>query len=176
MPSRFPDDEKTCKSLCPASEATLLRLSQSRRGHEPGGLDQRAALFGDADAFRYRNEFVPSCSCKAAGQTWSDALKSIDDKAAAEQQGDIIVTEAGAKKMSAAALEDGSGRRPGEGWRRACHDGQYTGSRAGPFTGSGGRFTGPRAGKGQADPFSGTDLHSRALKSRLGRVFINLER
>jgi hypothetical protein len=51
------------------------------------------------NAFRYRNEFNPSCSCKAPGQTWSDALKSIDDKAAAEQQGDIIVTEESAKKM-----------------------------------------------------------------------------
>jgi hypothetical protein len=52
------------------------------------------------NAFRFRQEFNPSCSCKAAGQTWSDALKSIDDKAAAEQQGDIIVTEESAKKMS----------------------------------------------------------------------------
>ena len=31
--------------------------------------------------------------------TWSDALKSVDDKAAVEQQGDIIVTEESAKKM-----------------------------------------------------------------------------
>jgi hypothetical protein len=52
------------------------------------------------NAFHYRQEFNPSCSCKAAGQSWADALKSIDDKAAAEQQGDIIVTEEGAKKMS----------------------------------------------------------------------------
>ena len=52
------------------------------------------------NAFRYRQEFNPSCSCKAPGQSWADALKSIDDKAAAEQQGDIIVTEEGAKKMS----------------------------------------------------------------------------
>jgi hypothetical protein len=54
------------------------------------------------NAFRYRQEFNPSCSCKAPGQTWSDALKSIDDKAAAEQQGDIIVTEESAKKRSRA--------------------------------------------------------------------------
>jgi Protein of unknown function (DUF2865) len=52
------------------------------------------------NAFHYRQEFNPSCSCKAAGQTWADALKSVDDKAAAEQQGDIIVTEESAKKMS----------------------------------------------------------------------------
>ena len=43
---------------------------------------------------------TPSCSCKAPGQTWADALKNIDDKAAAEQQGDIIVTDESAKKMS----------------------------------------------------------------------------
>jgi hypothetical protein len=100
VPSRFPDDEKTCKSLCPASEATLFAY------RNPGeDMNQAVSISGQSyssmpNAFRYRNEFVPSCSCKAAGQTWSDALKSIDDKTAAEQQGDIIVTEESAKKMS----------------------------------------------------------------------------
>src|ERR1700716_2181750 len=99
-PSRFPDDEKTCKSLCPASEATLFAY------RNPGeDMNQAVSISGQSyssmpNAFRYRNEFVPSCSCKAVGQTWSDALKSIDDKAAAEQQGDIIVTEESAKQMS----------------------------------------------------------------------------
>jgi hypothetical protein len=100
VPGRFPDDEKTCKSLCPASEATLYAY------RNPGeDMNQAVSISGQPysampNAFRYRNEFVPSCSCKAVGQTWSDALKSIDDKAAAEQQGDIIVTEESAKKMS----------------------------------------------------------------------------
>jgi hypothetical protein len=99
VPSRFPDDEKTCKSLCPASEATLFAY------RNPGeDMNQAVSITGQPyssspNAFRYRNEFVPSCACKAAGQTWSDALKSIDDKAAAEQQGDIIVTEESARKM-----------------------------------------------------------------------------
>jgi hypothetical protein len=100
VPSRFPDDEKTCKSLCPASEATLYAY------RNPGeDMNQAVSISGQPysampNAFRYRNEFVPSCSCKAAGQTWSDALKSIDEKAGAEQQGDIIVTEESARKMS----------------------------------------------------------------------------
>jgi hypothetical protein len=51
------------------------------------------------NAFKYRTEFNPSCSCKAQGQTWSEALKNIDDKAAAEN-GDIIVTEERARRMS----------------------------------------------------------------------------
>jgi hypothetical protein len=58
------------------------------------------AYTSSPNAFRFRQEFNPTCSCKAAGQTWSDALKAVDDKAAAEQQGDIIVTEEGSKKMS----------------------------------------------------------------------------
>jgi hypothetical protein len=99
-PARFPDDEKACKALCPAAEATLFAY------RNPGeDINQAVSTNGQPytalpNAFRYRQEFNPSCSCKAAGQTWSDALKSIDDKAAAEQQGDIIVTEESAKKMA----------------------------------------------------------------------------
>ena len=98
--ARFPDDEKTCKQLCPATEATLFSY------RNPGeDINQAVSLSGQAystlpNAFKFRTEFNPSCACKAAGQTWSDALKSIDEKAAAEQQGDIIVTEESAKKMS----------------------------------------------------------------------------
>jgi hypothetical protein len=100
VPARFPDDERTCKALCPAAEANLFTY------RNPGeDINQAVSINGQpyassANAFRYRQEFNPSCACKAAGQTWSDALKSIDDKAAAEQQGDIIVTEESAKKMS----------------------------------------------------------------------------
>jgi Protein of unknown function (DUF2865) len=100
VPARFPDDERTCKALCPATEASLFTY------RNPGeDINQAVSINGQPytsspNAFRYRQEFNPSCACKAAGQTWSDALKSIDDKAAAEQQGDIIVTEESAKKMS----------------------------------------------------------------------------
>jgi hypothetical protein len=102
VPARFPDDDKTCKALCPATEANLYSY------RNPGeDMNQAVSINGQPyssspNAFRFRQEFNPSCACKAAGQTWSDALKSIDDKAAAEQQGDIIVTEESAKKMSRA--------------------------------------------------------------------------
>jgi hypothetical protein len=100
VPGRFPDDEKTCKALCPAAEATLYAY------RNPGeDMTQAVSISGQPyssspNAFKFRQEFNPSCACKAAGQTWSDALKSIDDKAAAEQQGDIIVTEESARKMA----------------------------------------------------------------------------
>ncbi len=105
VPARFPDDERTCKALCPAAEASLYAY------RNPGeDMNQAVSISGQPyssspNAFRFRQEFNPSCSCKAAGQTWSDALKAIDDKAAAEQQGDIIVTEESAKKMSRAPVK-----------------------------------------------------------------------
>jgi hypothetical protein len=97
--ARFADDEKTCKALCPATEANLFAY------RNPGeDINQAVSTTGQPytalpNAFKFRTEFNPSCACKAAGQTWSDALKSVDDKAAVEQQGDIIVTEESAKKM-----------------------------------------------------------------------------
>jgi len=102
FPARFPDDEKSCKALCPATDASLFAY------RNPGeDISQAVSINGQPysalpNAFHYRQEFNPSCACKAPGQTWNDALKSIDDKAAAEQQGDIIVTEESAKKMSRA--------------------------------------------------------------------------
>jgi hypothetical protein len=113
VPGRFPDDERTCRALCPAAEATLYSY------RNPGeDMNQAVSINGQAyssspNAFRYRQEFNPSCACKAAGQTWSDALKSIDDKAEAEQQGDIIVTEESAKKMARPPeLQPGRAPRP----------------------------------------------------------------
>src|SRR4051812_46347607 len=97
--ARFQDDEKTCKALCPAAEATLFAY------RNPGeDINQAVSISGQPysslpNAFKFRTEFNPSCACKAAGQTWSEALKSVDDKALVEQQGDIIVTEESAKKM-----------------------------------------------------------------------------
>lgn len=100
VPSRFADDERTCKNLCPAADATLYAY------RNPGeDMNQAVSINGQPyssspNAFRYRQEFNPSCSCKAAGQTWSEALKGLDDKATAAQQGDIIVTDERSKKMA----------------------------------------------------------------------------
>lgn len=99
VPSRFADDERVCKSLCPAADATLFTY------RNPGeDMNQAVSLSGQPyaqspNAFRYRQTFDKSCSCKAAGQTWSDALKNIDDKNSIGQ-GDIIVTDERSKKMA----------------------------------------------------------------------------
>ena len=110
--ARFADDERTCKALCPATEASLFAY------RNPGeDINQAVSVNGQPysalpNAFKFRTEFNPSCACKATGQTWSDALKSVDDKAAVEQQGDIIVTEDSAKKMQQRAQQPGTKQAP----------------------------------------------------------------
>ena len=105
VPARFPDDERSCKALCPAAEATLFAY------RNPGeDINQAVSISGQPytslpNAFKFRTEFNPSCACKAAGQTWSDALKTIDDKAV---EGDIIVTEESARKMQQQRLNKGT--------------------------------------------------------------------
>jgi hypothetical protein len=104
-PARFADDERSCKALCPATEAELYAY------RNPGeDINQAVSINGAPytalpNAFKFRTEFNPSCACRAPGQTWSDALKSIDEKAEAAQQGDIIVTEESAKKMQQRAQQ-----------------------------------------------------------------------
>src|SRR3981081_3125416 len=100
VPSRFADDERTCKNLCPAADATLFSYRNPGEDMNSAVSINGQPYSSSPNAFRYRQEFNPSCACKAAGQTWSDALKAIDDKAEAEQQGDIIVTEESAKKRA----------------------------------------------------------------------------
>jgi hypothetical protein len=115
VPGRFADDEKACKAQCPATEATLFMY------RNPGeDMNQAVSLNGQnytalPNAFHYRTEFNPTCACKAPGQTWADALKSIDDRAAAEQQGDIIVTEESAKKMQRPVTRPASAKRGAPG-------------------------------------------------------------
>jgi hypothetical protein len=97
VPSKFQDDERTCQQMCPATEASLYTY------RNPGeDVSQAVALSGApykqlANAFRYRQEFNPSCSCKKPGQSWTEALGPNDPTL---ERGDVIVTDEKAKALS----------------------------------------------------------------------------
>jgi len=99
VPGRFADDERACKAQCPATEANLYTYRNPGEDMNQAVSVNGAPYTALPNAFHYRTEFNPTCSCRAPGQTWAEALKSIDDKAEAAQQGDIIVTEENAKRM-----------------------------------------------------------------------------
>lgn len=97
-PSRFAEDAQACQRLCPASEAVLY--SHPTSGDVSQAVSASGRLYTELpSAFAYRKQLNPSCSCKAAGQTWADALKQTDDQTI--ERGDIVVnTEERAKQLS----------------------------------------------------------------------------
>jgi len=98
VPNRFGEDEQTCHRLCPAAETMLF--AHRNPGEE---VEQAVATNGTPytqlpNAFKYRQSFSPQCSCRAAGQSWAEALGVERDETM--QRGDILVTEQRAKQMS----------------------------------------------------------------------------
>jgi Protein of unknown function (DUF2865) len=107
VPSRFPDDQRVCQRECPATEAALYSY------RNPGeDINQAVAVSGGQpytelpNAFHYRKEFTPACSCRRQGQSWADALKNADD-ASTLGSGDIVVTDQNAKALSQAPQPKG---------------------------------------------------------------------
>ena len=97
-PNRFADDEQTCQKQCPATEAILF-------SHRNPGEEVAQAVAGNGrvyrdlpNAFRYRREFIPACSCRQPGQSWADALGQGRDPTV--ERGDIIVNEERSKALS----------------------------------------------------------------------------
>jgi hypothetical protein len=97
-PSNFQEDEKTCQRMCPAAETVLY--SHRNPGEDVSqAISQGGRLYSELPAaFAYRKAFNSTCSCKAPGQTWADALQHLDDQTL--ERGDIVVTEEQAKVLS----------------------------------------------------------------------------
>jgi hypothetical protein len=98
VPARFGEDERTCQRLCPAAEVHLY--THRNPGEE---VDQAVSLSGAPytqlpAAFKYRTEYNASCSCRAPGQSWAEALGVGKDQTV--QQGDIVVTDERAKQLA----------------------------------------------------------------------------
>src|SRR6185295_2791125 len=98
-PGRFAEDEKACRQSCPAAEVQLY-------SHRNPGEDINQAVSVSTQqpytalptAFRYRTAFDQGCSCRRAGESWSQALKNIEDPTV--EQGDIVVNEQRARQLS----------------------------------------------------------------------------
>ena len=96
--TRFAEDEQTCQKLCPAAEVALY--SHRNPGEDVAqAVANNGRLYKDLpNAFRYRREFVATCSCRQPGQSWADALGQVKDSTV--ERGDIVVTEEKAKAMN----------------------------------------------------------------------------
>lgn len=107
-PARFADDEKTCRQSCPAAEVQLFSHRNTGEGmNEAVSVMTQQPYTALPNAFRYRTSLDQSCSCKRPGETWSQALKNIEDTTV--EQGDIVVNDQKARQLSAPRV-DAQGR------------------------------------------------------------------
>lgn len=95
--SRYATEDALCKRLCPNADTQLFTLSGDDIRNASSISGQ--SYMSTPNALRYRKELVSSCSCRAAGQSWAQALAGIEDETTL-QKGDILVTEEQAREMS----------------------------------------------------------------------------
>ena len=103
-PSHFADDENTCRNTCPNTEVALY----SHRTNEDVRLAatvQGKRYVDLPNAFRYRQQFDASCSCRKPGQSWAEAVGQSSDRLG---RGDILVTDEKAKELSTPVQPRGS--------------------------------------------------------------------
>jgi hypothetical protein len=91
-PSHFADDEQTCRNTCPAAEVALYSHRTNEDVRSAATVQGRRYI-DLPNAFKYRQTFDPTCSCRRPGQSWADALSQTPDRTLV--RGDIIVDEKG---------------------------------------------------------------------------------
>jgi hypothetical protein len=106
-PARFAEDEKVCRASCPAAEVQLYSHPTAGGINDAVSVTTQQPYSAMSNAFRYRTSLDQSCSCRHPGESWSQALKSIDDPTV--EQGDIVVNDQKARQLSAPRV-DAQGR------------------------------------------------------------------
>ena len=90
--------EEVCQASCPASDAQLYWMAAG------GDLDTARSEDGKPytalpAAFKYRQSYDPSCSCKAKEQTWGSVLKEAE-RLVRDRKTDITVTKERSDEMA----------------------------------------------------------------------------
>jgi hypothetical protein len=95
--------EQVCRSLCPNADVTLYSFPFG------GTIEEAVSSTGEPytnlkNAGKFEQSYDRSCSCRAPGQSWAQALANAEAKYA-HHFGDILVTVENAERMSR-AVED----------------------------------------------------------------------
>lgn len=93
-------EKSACQAMCPSAETKLYRGSSIETSTGPDGKSYAKAK----NAFRFRNEFVESCSCLSNSSTGISHVRIEDDTTI--RNGDIVADVAGLMVASS-----GSGSR-----------------------------------------------------------------
>ncbi len=104
---------QVCQSLCPAAETQVFFMPLGAEIDRAATRDGRPYM-SLAAAKKFQQARDPACFCKQPGQTWSSAMKGIEDLVET-RKGDIVVTEEQALAMSrpkGAQTTDRKGKKP----------------------------------------------------------------
>ncbi len=90
--------EQVCRSLCPNVDVTLYSFPFG------GTIEEAVSSTGEPyahlpNAGKFEQSFDPSCSCRAPGQSWAEALANAEAKYGRRSH-DILVTVEDAERMS----------------------------------------------------------------------------
>jgi hypothetical protein len=96
-PTKFADDTRACQQTCPAAEVQLYAHRSGEDINQATNITTQQPYTALPTAFKYRQAFDNACTCKPQGQTWSQAMKGVEDQVEA---GDVVVTPERAKQLS----------------------------------------------------------------------------
>jgi hypothetical protein len=92
--------DEMCQALCPGTEAQAYSMPWGDEAlKHAASVKGSRAYTGLANAFKFRKEFVPNCSCKPEGKTWAQSLVKAESMLV-RHKGDIFVTPMQAEALS----------------------------------------------------------------------------
>lgn len=98
--ARFGLDADLCRATCPAAETALYLQPIGKDVDTAVAVDGGAPYTALPNALKYRKVFDNSCSCRRAGQSWSEALAEAERVLAVNGRSDAIVTEQRSLELS----------------------------------------------------------------------------
>ncbi|MGH1591839.1 DUF2865 domain-containing protein [Methylobacterium phyllosphaerae] len=92
--------DEMCQALCPGTEAQAYSMPYGDDALKHAATAKGSRAYTSlANAFRFRKEFVPNCSCKPEGKTWAQSLVKAESMLV-RHKGDIFVTPMQAEALS----------------------------------------------------------------------------
>lgn len=92
--------DEMCQALCPGTEAQAFSMPYGDEAlRRAASVKNSRAYASLANAFKFRKEFVPNCSCKPQNQTWAQSLVKAESMLV-RHKGDIFVTPMQAEALS----------------------------------------------------------------------------
>ncbi|MGT2487088.1 DUF2865 domain-containing protein [Methylobacterium oryzae CBMB20] len=92
--------DEMCQALCPGTEAQAYSMPYGDDALKHAASVKGSRAYANlANAFKFRKEFVPNCSCKPEGKTWAQSLVKAESMLV-RHKGDIFVTPMQAEALS----------------------------------------------------------------------------